>query len=245
MRYHLTLLITFLMKYTIYLIIISSMILAGCQEQDIAVSEKSSWSLVSPSIHSETSNANDVPNISSSASTLSWIEWIEVSHKNFWNNPKVFSGADYLFPNIAFSYPSNWKLECCWDTDGWSFHVLLPGSEKLWINNWTWDYLHPPADFPSITLYSVDWDKILMWWSVDKPVYMTPDEYLESYGVGNDIKTPIKWWRIKVVHWSYPEFNEYLVKVDNGVVTFRFNNPKLFEKWWEEKFMSLLRKSKS
>lgn len=50
--------------------------------------------------------------------------WIPVSRGNFWNNPKIFANTNYKFPNIIFSYPDNWELECCNDMDNSSQHII-------------------------------------------------------------------------------------------------------------------------
>lgn len=49
------------------------------------------------------------------------MEWTEINHVTFWNNPSKING-DYSFPDIAFSYPSNWHFSCCLDVDDRSMH---------------------------------------------------------------------------------------------------------------------------
>ncbi len=58
-------------------------------------------------------------------------KWTTINHGNFWNNPNLFSGHDYKFPNIEFSYPENWEFRCCGDMDNASEHFInLPSRDN-------------------------------------------------------------------------------------------------------------------
>lgn len=56
--------------------------------------------------------------------------WTVVSHENFWNDTSLFSKIGYKFPNIQFSYPSNWKFHCCGDTDQGSEHFIFSSQSQ-------------------------------------------------------------------------------------------------------------------
>lgn len=57
-------------------------------------------------------------------------KWTSVSHENFWNNPNLFANRDYKFPNIEFSYPSDWKFQCCNDTNNGSTHIIYSSKDR-------------------------------------------------------------------------------------------------------------------
>ena len=52
-------------------------------------------------------------------------KWVEVNRANFWNNPDLFAGGKYRFPNIKFFYPVGWKFSCCNDMDTASIHNIF------------------------------------------------------------------------------------------------------------------------
>lgn len=56
-------------------------------------------------------------------------KWTLVSHSNFWNNPNLFTNANYKFPDIDFSYPDNWEFECCGDMDHSSEHIIYSSKD--------------------------------------------------------------------------------------------------------------------
>lgn len=57
-------------------------------------------------------------------------KWVEINHSNFWNNPSLFAGRKYNFPNIKFSYPEGWKFSCCNDMDSASVHNIFSSQES-------------------------------------------------------------------------------------------------------------------
>ncbi len=58
-----------------------------------------------------TANPSSTPLTNNNLIPSTTEEWVEVTHKNFCNNPR-FANPDYKFANIAFSYPKQWKLDC-------------------------------------------------------------------------------------------------------------------------------------
>lgn len=215
------------MKILTFLWILSLVLLSSCTQSTTEVDSTSTANPVTSTIQTET-----------------WIhEWKEINHENFWNNSWVIRWWGYAFPDIAFSYPESWEFECCGDIDSASFHLLYPKWEMPWKNPAERNFVELPKTFPSITITSRIWDTIMMWWSIEKPDYWDRDTYINSFGTGDEISTPVQSWRIKKVMWS--DFVDYFIKTDDGLVTFRFNNIKLFESWFEEKFIKLLAQSKS
>lgn len=214
------------MKTLPYFCLLSLVLLSSCTQPTIEVDS--------------TSRENSVISLQQ---THTWSdEWREINHENFWSNSWAIIWWNYIFPDIAFSYPENWEFECCGDTDAASFHLLYPKWETPWKNPSERNFFDVPKTFPSITITSRMWDKIMIWWSIDKPEYLNRDAYMNSFVLSDDIPTIAKDWKIKKVVWS--DFIDYLVKTDDGLVTFRFNNNKLFEAWFEEKFIKLLVQSK-
>ncbi|MFA5986063.1 MAG: hypothetical protein WC819_01790 [Parcubacteria group bacterium] len=57
-------------------------------------------------------------------------DWKMVSHKNFWNNPDLFSHSNYFFPQIVFYYPENWYFQCCNDMNYASVHNIFSSQDQ-------------------------------------------------------------------------------------------------------------------
>lgn len=60
-------------------------------------------------------------------------DWVEVTKENFWNRAELFSEKaklPYNFPDIRFSYPSNWKFQCCSGMGHGEGHNIIPLNDK-------------------------------------------------------------------------------------------------------------------
>lgn len=154
-----------------------------------------------------------------------------VSHTSYWNNKEVMGSNGYLFPNISFKYPSNWKFECCHDRDTDSVHFIFPSNTRLSTHTGI------PTDVPVIKIISHMWNNLLIWWDRDNPKYISSDEYLTSLN-GETIPSSFPWWKIqKILETS--SIN-YIVKVTDGFVEFQFHNTHSFDENFINQFINNL-----
>lgn len=80
------------------------------------------------SIDQQSSDANQEQD--SGISTTQSDTWKEVNHTNFWGHPDLFATPDYKFASIKFSYPDNWKFNCCNDMGHGSSHIIFSSQNQ-------------------------------------------------------------------------------------------------------------------
>lgn len=195
------------------------------------IQEKSTLPLVDSSGKSTSSSVNkSVSEISN--------KWVLVSHGNFWSNPNFFANRNYKFPNITFSYPDNWKFQCCGDTGNSSEHLIFSSENR--------DMSLPYIRITDHVLSGCsDAQKSC---SLDKAVKVTADEkfrQLVSFVPEEDILPKLRLEKLNTVAFVYNKHEKnntlskgYIINLGNDVVGIDFINYELLSDTFIENFLN-------
>ncbi len=175
------------------------------------------------------------------------MDWLEITKANYWNRPELFARGELRsFPSIKFSYPSNWRFDCCSDMDHASANNITPlDSEGKQI---------PGSPFVSILTHGLrGCSNLTESCSLDDKVILTPKEKLENLIntiPENASVLPEKMLRginKKAFAYTYSRSREtgstlsYLIGIGSEIIEIQFNDPDKLGAEFIETFLQEIR----